>query len=339
MYNAPFAIAIRGCGYETGSQKFTNSDIMEEFGIRIKSSFIEKSVGSQTRFFLSDDACTSDLATRAAQKALLSASIDVDEIDRLIVATSTGDYLSPSTACVVQHKLGGKGFPAYDVGAACSGFIYAIDQAIRCVATGDNNVLVIGVDARSRTLDRGNKRTAFLYGDAAGAAVISRQCSSHNRNQTGFIASHLYADGSGHDAVFVPSVGSAKTTGESQSTLKMPNGKRISENAGVGIPSLCADVLAKSKYRLEDVDFFIFHQPNLFLLQSVLNEMRISLGRTLINFPNKGNTVAASVPVVLAEAVTDKRIKTGDLVLMCAVGGGFTGGAHLLRWCGQDTFK
>lgn len=348
MYNAPYNIVIRGYGYETGSQLLTNEDVMEDFSIRIKSTFLDKNVGSKTRYFLSDDACTSDLATRAAEHALRCANLSVNDIDRLILATSTGDYLSPSTACVVQHKLGGKGFPAYDVGAACSGFIYAVDQAIRSVATGDKHVLVIGVDVRSRTLDKSNKRTAFLYGDGAGAVVISQQHQNQsdqlnqlnqlNQHQPGFIASHLYADGSGHDAVFVPSVGSAVSSGQTTATLTMPNGRRISENAGVGIPSLCQDLLAKTDYTLEDIDFFLFHQPNLFLLESVLSELNIAPHKTLVNFPSKGNTVAASVPIALSEAGEQGLLKTGDLVLLCAVGGGFTGGAHLLRWCGREVF-
>lgn len=335
MYNTDFSIGIRGYGHETGSQQLTNDDVMEEFGIRIKTSFIDNNVGSSSRFFLADDVSTSDLATRAAEKALLSAGLEISDIDRLILATSTGDYLSPSTACVVQYNLGGKGFPAYDIGAACSGFIYAIDQATRSIATGDRNVLVIGVDARSRTLDKSNKRTAFLYGDGAGAAILSR----HTHSEQGFIASHLYADGSGHDAIFVPSVGKAKSELQNEPTLTMPNGRRISDNAGVGIPSLCRDLLNKTDYKLEDVDFFLLHQPNLFLLKAVLNEMNISSDKTFINFPNKGNTVAASVPIVLSEACAQGKIKVGDLVLMCAVGGGFTGGAHLLRWCNPGEFE
>lgn len=334
MYNAPFQIAIRGYGHATGTRCFSNEELMSEFGIRIKTSFIDKNVGSKTRYFMSDDMSTSDLAARAAHKALLCAGVQIDKIDRLIVATSTADYLSPSTACVVQHKLGGYGFPAYDIGAACSGFIYAVDQAVRCIATGDTNVLVIGVDVRSRTLDKQNKRTAFLYGDGAGAVVISR----HNQSENGFIASHLFADGSGHDAVYVPSVGHARAEEPLTTVLTMPNGKRVSENAGIGIPTLCAQLLEKTQCKQSDIDFYLLHQPNLYLLRAVCQEMQIPEEKTVINFPQVGNTVAASVPIALSEAAEQKRIKPGDLVLMCAVGGGFTGGAHLLRWCAQDDF-
>ena len=334
MFNLPFEIAIRGCGHATGTRCYSNADVMEEFGIRIKTSFIDNNVGSETRYFLAEDMSTSDLATRAAEKALAAAGLEVQQLSRLIVATSTADYLSPSTACVVQHKLGGSGFPAYDLGAACSGFVYALDQAIRCVATGDEHVLVVGVDARSRTLDRQNKRTAFLYGDGAGAVVISR----NRRSGNGFIASLLYADGSGHDAVYVPSVGHARDDDSSRPVLTMPNGRRVSENAGPGIPYLCNRLLDESGYRHEDIAFYLFHQPNLFLLRSALNELRIPDHKTVINFPRYGNTVAASIPIALSEAVAERRLQPDDLVLMCAVGGGFTGGVHLLRWCDVGDF-
>lgn len=334
MYNAPYGIGIRGCGLAVGTQRFSNEELMQAFDIRIKASFVENSVGSKTRHFIADDVSTSDLATQAAERALESAGLSVNDLDRIIVATSTADYLSPSTACVVQYKLGGKGFPCHDIGAACSGFVYAVDQAIRYIATSDRHVLVIGVDVRSRTLDMQNKRTAFLYGDGAGAVVISRT----REPSRGFIASLLYADGAGHDAVYVPSLGFARAQEVQPPLLTMPNGRRVSENAGIGIPSLCEQLLAKTDYRLSDIDFYLLHQPNLYLLRAVCDEMGIPDDKTVINFPQYGNTVAASVPIALCEAVEQKRLHAGDRVLMCAVGGGFTGGVHLLHWCGQDDF-
>lgn len=333
MYNAPFGIGIRGHGCALGTRSLSNEALMEAFDIRLKPSFIDSNIGIKTRYFIDDDMSTSDLATQAAQRALAVARLAVSDIDRLIVATSTPDYLSPSTACVVQHKLGGSGFPAHDISAACSGFVYAVDQAIRYVATGDDNVLVIGVDVRSRTLDRQNKRTAFLYGDAAGAVVISR----NRQSSRGFIASTLFADGVGHDAVFVPSVGRARVPAL-PSLLTMPDGKRVSKNAGIGIPGLCARVLEKTQYAQHDIDFYLLHQPNLYLLRAVCDHMQIPADKTVINFPDHGNTVAASIPLALTLAAEQQRLKPGNLVLMCAVGGGFTGGAHLLHWSTPDEF-
>lgn len=334
MYNAQFGIGIRGYGHAVGTRRLSNEALMAEFDIRLKPSFIDNNIGIKSRCFIEDDSSTSDLATAAAQQALANAEIAVGDLDRLIVATSTPDYLSPSTACVVQHKLGGRNFPAHDISAACSGFIYAIDQAIRYVATGDDNVLVIGADARSRTLDPQNRRTAFLYGDAAGAVVVSR----NRKSGRGFIASTLFADGIGHDAVFVPSVGHTRTPAALPPLLTMPDGKRISENAGLGIPGLCARVLEQTAHTQADIDFYLLHQPNLYLLRAVCDHMQIPDDRTVINFPDYGNTVAASIPLALSQAAAQQRLRPGDLVLMCAVGGGFTGGAHLLHWSSPDEF-
>lgn len=334
MYNAPFGIGIRGFGHAIGTRRLSNDALMAEFDIRLKHSFIDSNIGIKTRHFIDDNMSTSDLAAQAAQQALTNAGLSVAALDRLIVATSTPDYLSPSTACVVQHKLGGSGFPAHDISAACSGFVYAVDQAIRYVATGDDNVMVIGVDVRSRTLDPQNKRTAFLYGDAAGAVVISRNRTS----ERGFIASTLFADGSGHDAVFVPSVGYPRVPKAAPPVLTMPSGKRVSENAGIGIPGLCARVLEPTPYTQADIDFYLLHQPNLYLLRAVCDHMQIPDHKTVINFPDYGNTVAASIPLALCEAANQQRLNPGDLVLMCAVGGGFTGGAHLLHWSASEEF-
>lgn len=328
MYDSLPQAGIIGHGYALGSQCLTNQDLIDDYGIKIKPSFVDNNVGSKTRFFLDDSQTTSDLAYQAAVQALAKAEVEVNQLSRLIVATSTADYLSPSTACVVQHKLGGKGFPAFDISAACSGFVYAIDQAIRCIATGDELVLVIGADARSRTLNMKNKRTAFLYGDGAGAVLLRRL----KPDQEGFIASHLYADGAGYDAVYVPSVGANQQQREYNQELTMPNGRRIQENAGVGIASLCSDLLAKTPYQFSDIDYFVFHQPNHYLLQAVIDQMNIPDHKTMVNFSEVGNTVAASIPIALSQAASQQRIQPGDLVVVCAVGGGFTGGAHLFRW-------
>ncbi len=333
MYDMNFDISIIGQGFAHGSKRLTNQDVIDDFGIKMRPSFIEKNIGSKVRYFLDDEQSCSDLAVAAAQQALSNAKCDIQQVDRLIVATSTPDFHSPSTACVVQNKLGGSGFPAYDVAAACSGFVYALDQAIRYVATGDKHVLVIGVDVRSRTLDKTNKRTAFLYGDGAGAVVISRLEKSDNK-EAGFLASFLYADGAGYDAVTVPAVGSPPSLKDKYGLLAMPNGRRVSENASKGIPYLCERVLDKTAYSLEDIDMFLFHQPNFFMLQAVKEQLQIPDEKIIVNFPEFGNTVSASIPIALCQAFNEDKLKPGMLVLLCAVGAGFTGGAHLLRWTG-----
>lgn len=329
MYQSRDSITITGLGYALGDQCVTNEELIERHDIRIKPSFIQKSIGIETRYFLAPERAASDLATDAARAALDHAQLEPRQLDRIIVATSTGDYLSPSTACVVQQKLGAAGCPAHDVGAACSGFVYALDQAIRYLATGDNAVLVIGVDTRSRTLDWNDKRTVFLYGDGAGAVVVQRVPGEPQRE--GFVASSLYADGRGHDAVYVPSVGQPQQQ-TNKPLLCMPNGQRVSHNAGLGIPGLTQAVLKSSGQQVQDIQFYLFHQPNLRILESLCAEMDIPEEKTFFNFPQVGNTVAASIPILMAQAYAAGKLQPGMLVLLCAVGAGFTGGAHLLYW-------
>ncbi|WP_269630019.1 3-oxoacyl-ACP synthase III family protein [Pelomonas sp. BJYL3] len=329
MFACPHPMAITGTGYALGDEFLDNAALAERHAIRIKPSFIKNSIGINSRYFLSEGRSTSDIATEAAKQALSQAGLPAQQLSRIIVATSTPDYLSPSTACVVQHKLGASGFPAHDVCAACSGFVYAVDQALRYLATGDEHVLVIGADVRSRTLDFSNRRTAFLYGDGAGAVVISRLKDSGAEEDSGFLASYLYADGAGHDAVYVPSVGTAATA---SAQLVMPDGQRVSHNASVGVPGLVKAVLSQAKLPQSAIDFYLFHQPNLYLLQSVCEDLAVPADKTHISFPDIGNTVAASIPIALAQAHASKKLQLGDRVLLCAMGAGFTGGAQVLRW-------
>lgn len=218
MYNCPFPISITGVGAAVGDEVLSNSDLIDRYGLKIKAFFADRFIGIKQRNFLSDDRTTSDLAVEAAREALETAGLLPSDIDRIIVATSTPDYLSPSTACVVQHKLGAT-CPAFDVSNACSGFIYALDVAIRSAATSDKNVLVIGADVRSRTLDPADKKTMFLYGDGAGAVVVSRL--DIGAATSGFSASTLFADGSQHNAVYVNSVG---RNFRDRNVLTMPDG-------------------------------------------------------------------------------------------------------------------
>ncbi|RFA25378.1 hypothetical protein CAI21_19280 [Alkalilimnicola ehrlichii] len=329
----PLGMGIVGTGYALGPNRLSNDDLMRLSGLTLSERFIRSRIGIESRCFLADGMTTSDLAVAAARQALDNADCSLDELDRLIVATSTPDHATPSTACIVQHKLGGSGFPAHDVVAACSGFLYGLEQALRCVATGDRKVLVIGADCRSRTLNLSDKRTAFLYGDGAGAVVVS---ALPGRTQ-GFEDCLLMADGSGFDAVMVPAGGAAEPCTEEsirqgRHRLSMPDGARVATNAAQGFIGLTEQLLERNALRLEDIDFFVFHQPNGRLLQKVIEQLGVPPAKTHINFPRYGNTVAGSVPIALAEAVAEGKIGSGDRVLLCAVGAGFTGGAALLRW-------
>lgn len=329
----PLGVGISGLGHGFGDDKLDNKSLLEKHQIRLKPSFIDRSIGIESRFFLSQQQTTSDMAVKAAQMALDNAGLTVDDISRLILATSSPDHQTPSTACIVQHKLGGKGFAAVDINAACSGFIYAMDMAARAVATGDKHVLVIGADARSRDLNMQDKRTAFLYGDGAGAAIVS----SVDKSEGGLLNSVTYADGIGWDAVYIPAGGSKMPATEevvrdNLHKLSMPDGGRVATNAKEGFASLCDQVFEGTPYSRDDADFYIFHQPNQRLLEGIAEALAIPAEKTYFNFNQYGNTVAGSIPIALSEAHQAGKIKKGDLVVLCGVGGGFTGGAHLIRW-------
>ncbi len=338
----PDGLLIAGISHQVGSECLTNKQLIDRYGIRIKESFINKSVGIETRYFISDDETTSDLAAIAGKNALKNANIDVDKLDRLIVATSTPDHQTPSTACIVQHKLGGRGFPASDIVAACSGFMYALDQGLRCLATGDKYVLIVGVDCRSRTLNMQDKRTAFLYGDGAGAVVLKRvegieNDRSEKKCKKGFFDCMITADGEGHDAVFVPA-GGAKTPCTIENVqamehkLSMPNGERVAKNALQGFMHMSHSILQRNNLNLTDVDHVVFHQPNRRLLEAVMRDMNIDESKAFINFEKYGNTVAGSIPIALSEVINSGRAKVGDKILLCSVGGGFTAGAALYQY-------
>lgn len=324
---------IAGAGHAVGAECFTNAELIARHQIRMKAAFIDKSVGIDTRYFVSPEQSSSDLATSAAQAALKQANVSVNQLDRLILATSTPDHQTPSTACIVQHKLGGKGFPASDIVAACSGFMYGLDQALRCLATGEQTVLLIGVDCRSRTLNMQDKRTAFLYGDGAGAVVLKRL---EKPQKTGFVDCFVEADGIGHDAVYVPAGGAKQpctmeNVAEMQHKLLMPSGDRVAQNALSGFVQCSKQLLKRNQLALAQIDQIIFHQPNRRLLKKVMQEMELDEDKVFINFQKYGNTVAASVPLALSEAMHSGRIQTGQNLMLCAVGGGFTMGAALYR--------
>lgn len=342
LNNLPLSVQFSGLGHATGSRKLDNQALLDGYQIKLKPSFIENSIGIESRYFLEDHESTSDMAAAAAKMALEQAGLSIRDVSRLILATSSPDYQTPSTACIVQHKLGGSGFPVMDINAACSGFVYAIDAGARAIATGDRHVLVVGADARSRDLNMQDKRTVFLYGDGAGAAVLSavgkpERAGAAGGAMSGLLNSILFADGVGYDAVYIPAGGSKtalthELLDRNHHKLSMPDGTRVAENAKQGFSFLCAEIFEGTPYKKNDVDLFVFHQPNQRLLEGIVAHLDIPPEKAYINFSRYGNTVAGSIPIALSEAQRMGRLNSGDLVLLCGVGGGFTGGAHLIRW-------
>jgi 3-oxoacyl-[acyl-carrier-protein] synthase-3 len=323
---------IAGTGCYLPGPPVTNAELISRHRLRVKPYFIRDHIGVETRHLAAPGQATSDLAAEAARRAIASSGIAAGEIRRILLATVTGDYPTPATACVVQRALGIAGCAAIDVVGACAGFLQAIDLGARCVATGEGPVLVIGADIRSRQLDSQDLRTVFLYGDGAGAVVLAPA-----DGEEGIQHSILTADGRGAEAVYVPAGGSREPTTEEsvrrgRHTIRMPNGRIVAEAARAGFRHLADRLVAASGVALDTIDCFCLHQPNLVLVRQVLADLGIAETRAWINFPRCANTTSATVPIALAEADAAGRIPSGGWLCLAAVGAGYAGGIQLVRW-------
>lgn len=323
---------IAGAGHYLPGPPVTNEELIARHGLRIRSYFIEKHVGGAVRHFAEPGQATSDLAVEAAARAIAASGVPASSLRRIILATVSGDYPTPATACVVQRKLGLRGQAAIDVVGACSGFVQALDLGARCVATGEGPVLVIGADVRSRQLDFSDLRTVFLYGDGAGAVVLTDAPDGE-----GIVHSILTADGEGAEAVYIPAGGSREPVTPEALELRrdricMRDGRGVAASARAGFRHLARRLETETGVAPRDVDFACIHQPNLFLARAVLCDLGIPESRAWVNFPTCANTTSASVPIALSEAVAAGRIRTGDRVLLAAVGAGFAGGMQLVHW-------
>jgi 3-oxoacyl-[acyl-carrier-protein] synthase-3 len=323
---------IAGVGHYLPGRPIANDELIERYGLRVKSYFIRHSIGVETRHFAEPAQATSDLALEAALRAIESSGVRKDEIRRIILATVSGDYPTPATACIVQRKLGLNGKASIDVVGACSGFLQALDLGARCVATGEGPVLVIGADIRSRQLNFQDLRTAFLYGDGAGAVVLTE-----SGNEAGIWHSILTADGDGAEAVYIPAGGSrepisAEGLKAARNMITMPNGKIVADAARHGLRHLVDRLLAETCVPFEEYAFFCLHQPNLFLVMQMLEDLGIPEEKTWINFPRYANTTSATMPIAISEAAAAGRLKEGSWICLAAVGAGFAGGIQLVRW-------
>jgi 3-oxoacyl-[acyl-carrier-protein] synthase-3 len=310
----------------------SNDELILRHRLRIRPYFVRRNVGAETRHFAAPHEATSDLAAEAAERAIESSGLPRGEIRRVILATVSGDYTTPATACVVQRRLGLRGAAAIDLVGACSGFIHALDLGARCVTTGTGPVLVIGADIRSRQLNYADLRTVFLYGDGAGAVVLTPSI-----GDAGIRHSLLMADGDGAEAVYIPAGGSrepatAAALGERRNTITMANGRVVAEAARAGFAALARGLVAESGIELEAIDYFCLHQPNLPLVKQILADLGIPEEKCWINFPRYANTTSATVPIAISEAADAGKLRTGRWVCLGAVGAGFAGGMQLVRW-------
>ncbi len=318
---------VAGTGSYLPEKILTNNDL--EKIVDTTDEWIVERTGIKRRHIAADDEVTSDLAVRAAKNALTSAGIDAAQIDLIVLATSTADQTFPSTATTVQRKLGITKGAAFDVQAVCSGFIYALATADNFIKAGQaKNALVIGAEIFSRILDWEDRATCVLFGDGAGAVVLTASSGEGNNTDQGILSSRIHSDGRYNDLLYVDGgVSSTGTIGH----LRM-KGREVFRHAVVNLASVVGEVLDDCSMTSADVDLIVPHQANKRILDGTARKLKVPLEKVVVTVQDHANTSAASIPLALDVAVKDGRITRGDILILEAMGGGFTWGACLLRW-------
>ena len=309
-------------------RRLTNADLVADLarrGVESSDEWIVERTGIRARHFADDGVFASDMGAEAARRALASANLTASDIDLIIVATSTPDMVFPSTAAIIQNKLGIAGCAAFDVQAVCSGFVYALTVADALIRTGTaTRALVIGTEVFSRLLDFNDRTTCVLFGDGSGAVVLKAS------DTPGILASDLHADGRHVGILCVPGhVSGGQVLGDP--LLKM-NGQAVFKLAVGVLEQSALAVLAKAGRSKSDIDWLIPHQANIRIMNGTARRLQLPLERMVVTVDEHGNTSAASIPLALDSAVRTGRIQTGDTVLLEGVGGGFTWGSVLLDW-------
>lgn len=305
----------------------TNNDIAGL--VETSDEWIVQRTGIRARHIAADGETTSMLAVRAAQAALADAQLAADDIDLIICATSTPDYTFPATATQVQAELGITHGVAFDLQAVCSGFVFALATADKFLMSGSHRrALVIGAETFSRLLDWSDRTTCVLFGDGAGAVVLEAQEAAGTTSDRGVLTTHLRSDGRHRQKLFVDGgPGSTRTVGH----LKM-EGREVFRHAVGMITDVIEDAFRATGFTARDIDWFVPHQANKRIIDASAQKLGIAPEKVVITVDQHGNTSAASIPLALAAARADGRIKRGDLVLLEAMGGGFTWGSALVRW-------
>jgi 3-oxoacyl-[acyl-carrier-protein] synthase-3 len=314
---------VRGVGSYLPERIITNDELSKT--LDTSDEWIQQRVGIKQRHVAAEGEFTSDLAVHAARRALDDARISPEEIDLIVVATTTPDLTFPATAAIVQRKLGMHHGAAFDIQAVCSGFVYGMVTADSFLKNGmARRALVIGAETATRILDWTDRTTAVLFGDGAGAAVLELG----GDGERGILASSLRSDG--HFADKLNTSGGPSTT-RSIGMVQM-EGKEVFRHAVGKITDVVENVLSATGYTVKDLDWFVPHQANRRIIEGAGEKLHIPPEKVIITVDRHANTSAASVPLALTEAVRDGRIKRGDLVMIEAMGGGFTWGASLIRW-------
>ena len=318
---------VLGCGSYLPARVLTNAELART--VDTSDEWIVQRTGIHERRIAASGETTSDLALHAARAALAAAKVDAQSIDLIVRATSTPDQTFPASAVTVQAGLGITRGAAFDLQAVCSGFVYGLATADGLLGSGKfQRALVIGSETFSRILDWNDRTTCVLFGDGAGAVVLEAQQQPGTRDDRGILTAHLRSDGRHRDKLYVdggPS--STQTVGH----LRM-EGRDVFRFAVGAITDVVDDVFRDTGYGAADIDWFVPHQANRRIIDGAVHKLGIAPEKVVMTLDRHGNTSAASIPLALADAVADRRIKRGDLVLLDAMGGGFTWGAALLRW-------
>ena len=318
---------IAGTGSYLPEKVLTNADL--EKMVETNDEWIVSRSGIRERHIAADGETTGDLAFHAASRALEAAGLDAADVELIVVGTTTPDLVFPSTACLIQHRLGANGCPAFDVNAACSGFIYALSVADQFIRTGQvKNALVVGAETLSRMVDWSDRGTCVLFGDGAGAVVLKADA------EAGIISTHMHADGGKRDLLYNPVGVSVGFDAELPNcgVKVMMAGSDVFKYAVKALDSVVDETLAANGLDKTDLDWLIPHQANLRIIEATAKRLQMPMDRVVVTVDRTGNTSAGSVPLALDEAVRSGRVQRGQLLLLEAFGGGFTWGSALIRY-------
>jgi len=322
---------ISALGTYVPPRLLTNSDL--EKMVDTSNEWIMSRVGIRERHIVDKGVATSDLAVEAAKRALAQRGLAASDIDALILGTVTPDMLFPSTACLVQHKLGAKGMWGFDISAACSGFLYALQTGAQFIATGTHRrVLVIGSDVMSSIIDYTDRATCVIFGDGAGAVILERA----EDDSEGLIDFIHEIDGSGGCCLYMPGGGSLNPSTHETVDRRMhyvhQDGQQVFKFAVRKQTEACAKLLERNGLKGSDIDAFIPHQANLRIITATAERLGLRPESVIVNIERYGNTTAGTIPLAMGTAIEQGKLKKGSLVLCAAVGAGFTIGAALMRW-------
>ncbi|HSM09998.1 MAG TPA: beta-ketoacyl-ACP synthase III [Lysobacter sp.] len=318
---------IAGTGSYLPEKVLTNADLTQF--VDTSDEWIAARTGIRERHVAAEGEYTSDLAYHASVRALEAAGISAQDLDLIVLGTTTPDLIFPSTACLLQHRLGANGCPAFDVNAACSGFIYALTVADKFIRSGAaKNVLVVGAETLTRMLDWSDRGTCVLFGDGAGAVVLQAD------NETGVLSTHLHADGGKKELLWNPvgvSVG-FKPDEPNAGVKVLMTGNDVFKHAVKALDSVVEETLEANGLDRHDIDWLIPHQANLRIIEATAKRLDMPMERVIVTVDRHGNTSSGSVPLALDEAVRTGKVQRGQLLLLEAFGGGFTWGSALIRY-------